>query len=223
MTADPSGRAGEVQRPPHKVVVIAISQRRQQAVATETAWALDHGAEVHLVTLSLQGWSLDPRVKVHELRPGEAAHPVLRAERLLVHRLPQLFLQKLAGALRRLTRTPAAPVARKGLAVVRAVEKRQKHVSSTFSAKIFMRGYKVLRPFVLWRVADRKVLPAVGVEHADQVVVQDAGAITLGWHLARRYPDLDVAFTLDRSRIARETGAPAVPVPVTDDVAVRAS
>ena len=58
---------------------------------------------------------------------------------------------------------------------------------------------------------------------ADQVVVQDAAAITLGWHLARRHPDLDVAFTLDRSRIPLVPGVPAEPVPITDDVAVRAS
>jgi hypothetical protein len=80
-----------------------------------------------------------------------------------------------------------------------------------------------LRPYILWRVADRQVLPRVGVSSADQVVVQDAAAITLGWHLARRYPDLDVAFNLDRSRIPRVPGAPAEPVPITDDVAVRAS
>jgi hypothetical protein len=88
---------------------------------------------------------------------------------------------------------------------------------------VFIRFYRLLRPYILWRVADRQVLPGVGVESADQVVVQDAAAITLGWHLARRYPDLDVAFTLDRSRIPLVPGVPAEPVPITDDVAVRAS
>jgi len=222
MTSVPPVRGDHARRELRKVVVVAVSQRRQQAITTEAAWALDHGVEVHLVTLTAQGWTLDPRVQVHELRHGEAAHPVHRVERLLVHGLPQGFLKRVVGVLRRLSRTPAGPVARPALGVAKAVQKRQKQVADAFHAKVFMRLYKVLRPYVLWRVADRDVLPQVGVEHADQVVVQDAGAITLGWHLARRYPDLDVAFTLDRSRVPGASGAPAEPAPIPD-VAVRAS
>jgi hypothetical protein len=207
-----------------KVVVIALNHRRHRAISSEAAWALDHGVEVHLVTVSAEQWPfMDPRVRVHELRQGEGAHPVPRIERLIVFRGPRAIFTRADAVLARLARTPAKPVASPALAFERAVRAAYEKVANSFHRKVFVRFYRLLRPYILWRVADRQVLPAVGVGSADQVVVQDAAAITLGWHLARRYPDLDVAFTLDRSRIPRVPGAPEEPVPITDDVAVRAS
>jgi len=207
-----------------KVVVIALNHRRHRAISSEAAWALDHGVEVDLVTVSAEQWPfMDPRVRVHELRQGEGAHPVPRIERLIVFRAPRALFTRADAVLARLARTPAKPVASRALALERALRAGYEKVAGAFHGKVFVRFYRLLRPYILWRVADRQVLPKVGVSSADQVVVQDAAAITLGWHLARRYPDLDVAFTLDRSRIPRVPGAPAEPVPITDDVAVRAS
>jgi hypothetical protein len=207
-----------------KVVVIALNHRRHRAISSEAAWALDHGVEVHLVTVSAEQWPfMDPRVRVHELRQGEGAHPVPRIERLIVFRAPRALFTRADAVLARLARTPAGPVAAPALAAERALRAGYEKVARAFHRRLFVRFYRLLRPYILWRVADRQVLPEVGVSRADQVVVQDAAAITLGWHLARRYPDLDVAFTLDRSRIPRVPGAPAEPVPITDDVAVRAS
>ena len=207
-----------------KVVVVALNHRRPRAISSEAEWALNHGVEVHLVTVSAEGWPfIDPRVKVHELRHGEGAHPVPRVERLLVFRIPRALLTRLDAVLAKAARTPAKPVARPLLSAERVVRRGYERMADAFHRKVFIRFYRLLRPYILWRVADRQVLPAVGVESADQVVVQDAAAITLGWHLARRYPDLDVAFTLDRSRIELVPGVPAEPVPITDDVAARAS
>jgi hypothetical protein len=207
-----------------KVVVIALNHRRHRAISSEAAWALEHGVEVHLVTVSAEQWPfMDQRVRVHELRQGEGAHPVPRIERLLVFRAPRALFTRADAVLARLARTPAKPVASPALALERALRRAYEKLANAFHRKLFVRFYRLLRPYILWRVADRQVLPKVGVSSADQVIVQDAAAITLGWHLARRYPDLDVAFTLDRSRIRRVPGAPAEPVPITDDVAVRAS
>ncbi len=206
-----------------KVVVVALNHRRHRAISSEAEWALNHGVEVHLVTVSAEGWPfIDPRVKVHELRHGEGAHPVPRVERLVVFRIPRAVLTRLDAVLAKAARTPAKPVARPLLSGERAVRRGYERVADGFHRKVFIRFYRLLRPYILWRVADRQVLPAVGIEDADQVVVQDAAAITLGWHLARRYPDLDVAFTLDRSRVELVPGVPAEPVPI-DDVAARAS
>ncbi len=221
MSTRPAPRRGSDIR---KVVVLALNHRRHRAISSEAAWALDHGVEVHLVTVSAAQWPfLDPRVRVHELRQGEGAHPVPRIERLIVFRAPRGFFSRADAVLARLARTPAKPVAAPALALERALRAGHENVAGAFHRKVFVPFYRLLRPYILWRVADRQVLPEVGVSSADQVVVQDAAAITLGWHLARRYPDLDVAFTLDRSRIPRVPGAPAEPVPITDDVAVRAS
>ena len=207
-----------------KVVVVALNHRRHRAISSEAEWALNHGVEVHLVTVSAEGWPfIDPRVKVHELRHGEGAHPVPRVERLVVFRIPRALLTRLDAVLAKAARTPAKPVARPLLSGERVVRRGYERMADAFHRKVFIKFYRLLRPYILWRVADRQVLPRVGVADADQVVVQDAAAITLGWHLARRYPDLDVAFTLDRSRVELVPGVPAEPVPITDDVAVRAS
>lgn len=218
------GRKNEAKPELKKVVVIALNHRRHRAISAEAAWALDHGVEFHLVTVSEEGWPfLDPRVQVHELRRGEGAHPVPRVERLIVFRVPRALFSRAEALLGKLTRTPAAPVARPALTAERGVNAGYEKMANAFHRKVFVRFYRLLRPYILWRIADTQVLPDVGIETADQVVVQDAAAITLGWHLARRYPDLDVAFTLDRSRVPLKPGAPAEPVPITDDVPVRAS
>ena len=207
-----------------KVVVVALNHRRHRAISSEAEWALNHGVQVHLVTVSAEGWPfIDPRVQVHELRHGEGAHPVPRIERLVVFRIPRAVLSRIDAVLAKAARTPAKPVARPLLQGERAVRAGYERLADGFHRKVFIKFYRLLRPYILWRVADRQVLPRVGVADADQVVVQDAAAITLGWHLARRYPDLDVAFTLDRSRVELVPGVPAEPVPITDDVAVRAS
>jgi hypothetical protein len=224
MNAAAVGRTNEPKPELKKVVVIALNHRRHRAISAEAAWAIDHGVEFHLVTVSQEGWPfLDPRVHLHELRVGEGAHPVPRIERLLVFRIPRGVFIRADAALEKLAGTSAAPVARPALSAERALNAGYEKVAGAFHHRLFVRFYRLLRPYILWRIADKQVLPAVGVDQADQVVVQDAGAITLGWHLARRHPDLDVAFTLDRSRIPLVPGGPVEPVPITDDVPVRAS
>jgi hypothetical protein len=211
-TADRS--AGAPGRPVKKVVVVALTPRRHRAVEAEAAFALDHGVDVHLVTVTAQEWpSLDPRVRVHELRAGEEAHPLRRVVQGVVLGIPRVVLGTVASML---ARTHAAPVARRLLGV-------QRRGAEAFQLKVFEAVYRPVRPYVLWRVASRQVLPAVGLEDADQVIMQDAGAITLGWHLARRNPDLDVSFTLDRSRVPRNPGAPGEPAPIVDAASARAS
>jgi hypothetical protein len=197
-----------------KVVVVALTPRRHRAVEAEAAFALDHGVDVHLVTVTAQEWpSLDPRVRVHELGAGEEAHPLRRVVHGVLLGIPRAVLGPVASVL---ARTPAAPVARRLLGV-------QRPGVEAFQQKVFEAVYRPVRPYVLWRVASRQVLPAVGLEDADQVIMQDAGAITLGWHLARRNPDLDVSFTLDRSRVPRNPGAPGEPAPIVDAASARAS
>jgi hypothetical protein len=211
-TADRS--AGGPGRPVRKVVVVALTPRRHRAVEAEAAFALDHGVDVHLLTVTAQEWpSLDPRMRVHELRAGEEAHPLRRVVQGVVLGSPRAVLGAVASML---ARTPAAPVARRLLGV-------QRGGAEAFQLKVFEAVYRPVRPYVLWRVASRQVLPAVGLEDADQVIMQDAGAITLGWHLARRNPDLDVSFTLDRSRVPRNPGAPGEPAPIVDAASARAS
>jgi hypothetical protein len=198
-------------------VVVALNHRRQRAVSAEATWAIDRGVEVHLVTVSAQAFPfIDSRVHVHELRHGEGGHPVPKVERLLVFRIPRALFVRADALLAKLAASPAGPVARPALLLERSLRAGYERIAGAFHRRLFVRFYRLLRPYILWRVADRQVLPGVGVADADQVVVMDAAAITLGWHLARRHPDLDVSFSLDRSRIPSLS---TEPVAVSMDVA----
>lgn len=61
-------------------------------------------------------------------------------------------------------------------------------------------GYKVLRPAVLWRAAERDVRRRLDLSDVDEIICADAHGVPLAWHLARRHPTLRVAFSLDRAR-----------------------
>jgi hypothetical protein len=65
--------------------------------------------------------------------------------------------------------------------------------------KVLGRFYKLVRPYAMWRAARKQALRAVDWTAVEQAVISDSHAIPIGWHLARRYPDLAVAFELDRA------------------------
>jgi len=60
--------------------------------------------------------------------------------------------------------------------------------------------YKVLRPAVLWRAAEHALAEHLDLDNVSEIILADAHAVPLGWHLARSRPDLSVVFSLDRSR-----------------------
>jgi glycogen(starch) synthase len=193
-----------------RIVVIALNTRRALAVAQECAWALDHGAEVHLITVTAATWpDLDPRLRVHELRLGEGRLLLPRGERVLVFVLPRRILGGMRKVLVSLSRTPARVVARPMLAAVASTEKVHQRVADAFHRRVFVKFYSVLRPWLLWRIANRRILPGLDLPTVDQVVVQDPAALPLGWNIARRHQDLRVAFELDRSRFPAGPGASA--------------
>lgn len=59
-------------------------------------------------------------------------------------------------------------------------------------------GYKIIRPLVLWRAAERELSRHVDLDDVTEVVLADAHAVPLGWHLARDRPALKISFSLDR-------------------------
>lgn len=73
------------------------------------------------------------------------------------------------------------------------------------AGKAVGKGYKVVRPAVLWRAADDLVSRRVDLDAVSEVVLADAHAVPLGWHLARRHPRLRVSFSLDRARYSSTT------------------
>jgi hypothetical protein len=184
-----------------KVLFLALTATRARAVKRHSHFLLEHGVDVALVTTNPDPWreeGLDPRVELYTLREGEGRHPLPRTERVLVFKAPRFVLARLRSA--------AGPRA----GSVAAVERGYERAAELFHRKLFMRLYRVLRPYVLWRVARRDVLPNLGVGCVSEVVVADSHAIPLGWHLARRHPELKVSFSLDRAVYA-DASAPADP------------
>lgn len=59
-------------------------------------------------------------------------------------------------------------------------------------------AYKVLRPIVLWRAAERSLAQHLDLDDVGEIVLADAHAVPLGWHIARARPDLKISFSLDR-------------------------
>ncbi|MDO5501124.1 MAG: hypothetical protein Q4F67_15735 [Propionibacteriaceae bacterium] len=63
-------------------------------------------------------------------------------------------------------------------------------------------AYKIARPLVLWRAAEKTLSRHLSMAQVAQVVLADAHAVPLGWHLGRAHPDLSIVFSLDRSAYA---------------------
>jgi len=92
-----------------------------------------------------------------------------------------------------------------------------RRVSGALYTKVFSKFYRLLRPYVMWRVARREVVRQVDWSTVEQLVICDSHAIPIGWHLAKRHPKLTVGFELDRAPYAAASvlsdPAPEAPTP----------
>ena len=196
-----------------KVLIIALTTSRRNAVLDDCAFLREQGAEVQLLTLKADDWpELDAEVPVLELGAAEKVHPLPRVERLLVFRLPGAFFKVLLRAAAVLASVPGGSAPARALAgAARTAEAGWTKVANAWHRRGFMRFYRVLRPWVLWRAARRSVLSPAVLDGFDRVVVADAQGIPVGWHLARRDEALPVTLGLDRTSVAvarRESAEP---------------
>lgn len=65
--------------------------------------------------------------------------------------------------------------------------------------KLYTKVYRLIRPYVMWRVARKGAVRLVDFSAVEQLVICDSHAIPIGWHLAKRHPTLSVGFELDRA------------------------
>ncbi|NYI08477.1 glycosyltransferase [Allostreptomyces psammosilenae] len=194
--------AGVEAQAPARVVLLALNTQRARRIKNHAAYLVARGVAVDLVTVHADPWrelGLDPRVRIFTLREGEGRHPIPRGERLLAYRVPRKALALLR------TRVDATPRGRRVELAAAVLEMAHTRVADAFHRKLFIRAYRVIRPYLLWRVARAHVLERLRAERADLVVVCDANAIPIGWHLARRHPELEVSLSLDRERFAART------------------
>jgi hypothetical protein len=81
------------------------------------------------------------------------------------------------------------------------VRRRYNKAGRAFHNRIFLKGYRAIRPWVLWRSTRSVLLPDLDLSSIDLVLLADAQAVSIGWHLARARADLPVTFSLDRSSL----------------------
>ena len=179
---------------------LAMTALRADAVVTQSALLLEHGVDVSLLTADPAAFAdlgLDERVTVHAV--DEHASRLWRSETFVVRRVPEAVSGRVAGVLR-----PRRP------ALADRVVRLQTKGSNVLHHTGFLKPYKVVRPYLLWRLASGTALTTMRFERGDEVVVVDSQAVPLAWRLARRHPWLTVGFSLDRDRYVRRTpGEPA--------------
>lgn len=182
------------------VVFLALTGLRATAVVAQSDLLLQHGTEVSLVTAdraAFEAAGLHERVRV--LAVEEQDTLLWRAEGVVVRRVPEAVASAAAAVLR-----PRRPAWAERVTAV------QTKGSNVLHHTAFLKPYKLVRPYVLWRAAVRTVVPQLDLGPDDEVVVVDSQAIPMAWRLARRHPWLRVGFALDRDRyVPRDPATPA--------------
>lgn len=185
-----------------RALIVSLSTAREAQVRDDVDRLLAEGYAVELVTTKEQDFEdLPAQVRVAGLSDAERAHPVLRAERLLVLTLPRWIYTAVARVLRVLARVLPGRIGRRvdrlgGLWKRRWIATRE--AARRFHKQRWGKAYSHVRPWFLWRTARRKVLPRLDGPW-DVIIVADALSTPIGWKLARQYPRASVGFSLDEA------------------------
>lgn len=190
------------------VLIVAFTAVRRAAVVDDCEFLLDQGVDVELVTLRADDWPelANSRVRIREVAPAEAGQLLPRLARGVIFRAPASVLTAVRTVVGLLDRLPLPSVAsarlRRGLArAERFVERGSNGVHN----RIWMRFYRMVRPWVLWQAVRTGVLPKLDIPGVDSVVIKDVLAVPTGGHLARRNARLNVRMGLDRTSVASAT------------------
>ncbi|WP_405425488.1 glycosyltransferase family 4 protein [Micromonospora sp. NBC_00617] len=176
-----------------RIVLVAINAPRFYPARDLVLRAAEAGLGVDVITDNANLWraaATSPRVRIHPVDVAESRRPMLRFEQALVYRAPG----KVLAAVREQTRRRESIWPELGvLNAQRAHRKLAKLVHNSG----FERGYRVVRPRVMWRVVRREVLPKLDLARTRRVVVAGTNGLTIGWQLARRYPEIQVTTSLN--------------------------
>jgi len=183
-------QAVEAQKSVPRVLLLALSYRPPDRVVSYARNLRKLGVEVDLIVAdqrSGEDLEFGPGVRVHPLMRDERRHPVRRLEWLLIRRGPEAVIALARRASRRSRRLDAA---------LSVVERGHSRAAEVVHGRLFMPFYRQLRPWILARSA-RNTLAGIEVGAADRIVAGDISAVTLGWRLARRHPDVVATTALD--------------------------
>ena len=188
------------------VLILSLSPSVDAAAVDDMEYVLARGGQVTLVTTDPAGWgSLDSRISVLSLAEDERKHWLLRTERFLVLIIPGLPLRFASRSLRAVARHARGPIKRRMVAATNRVDhggSRIHKASSRVHAR-WLKQYRQIRPWILWRVARQNVLNQLDLHSVDQIVVADTLATPLGWHIAQVLPEINIGFTMNREHLNR--------------------
>lgn len=175
-----------------RVVLVAINAPRFYPARDFALRAAAAGLGVDVITNDANLWrdaARDPRLRIHPVDVAESRRPLLRVERALVYRVPG----KLLATARERTRRQEAIWPELG---VLTAQRAHNKLARLIHTNGFERGYRIVRPRVMWRVVKRDVLPRLDLARTRRVVVAGTNGVTVGWQLARRYPEITVTTSL---------------------------
>lgn len=180
-------------------LIIAVTNDRRARVYNDIGYLLDEGHEVTLATLNSDKWpDLDARVQVVQLRAAELRHPIPAIEEFLLFKGPR----KAFRFARRMGSRSVTLVAQVDRAQ-RAWISRARRIHRTY----WNPAYRPLRPWIIWRASRKEVLPVLSERGYDAIVLADAQAIPLGWHLYHDYSHPNVQFQVTRTPKRPRTSA----------------
>jgi glycosyltransferase involved in cell wall biosynthesis len=173
--------------PADRVVVVNINPLQVDRTRKLVHQLMDRGIGVDLITA--EPWAArrapgDP-IRVHELGAVESRRLLVRLEQLLVFAVP-------VGVLSAVQRVAARIPAPWPEAVVRFLRRVHRRIAQAAHRRIFLRGYSVVRPRILWQITRREALPNLDLSRIRRVVVVDAFGVPIGWQLGRRCPQVPV-------------------------------
>ncbi|OKI45214.1 glycosyltransferase [Micromonospora sp. CB01531] len=185
-TATPATSAAE------RIVLVAINAPRFYPARDFALRAAAAGFGVDVITHDANLWreaARDHRLRVHPIDVAESRRPMLRVEQAIVYRVPG----KVLSAVRKRTRRQESIWPELG---VLNAQRAHRKLARLVHDSGFERGYRIVRPRIMWRVVRRDVLPKLDLTRTRRVVVAGTYGVTVGWQLARRHPDLVVTTSL---------------------------
>lgn len=175
-----------------RITVVAINPPASGRTRRYINTVRERGYGVDLIALDPAKWAehrFDDGVRIHGIGATEERRLTRRLERAVTVSLPRWAL---GFARARVSRLPA-PLP-EALAIT--AQRGHRRVADKFNRKVYDRWYNTVRPRILWRIARREVLPKLDGTRTRQVVVHGTPGVTIGWRLAKRWPDVPVSTSL---------------------------
>ncbi|MDQ1684551.1 MAG: hypothetical protein QOC82_1288 [Frankiaceae bacterium] len=183
-------------------LVLQLGGLRPGVAFPDVEWLVTNGWTVTLVVSVLpDGAQVPAGVEVVEVGDLEQVGALWRAERFVVLAGPSGAMRKLRALVTKLggIRGLGRPARIVGGYVI-SLHAFQYRASRGLHNRWLTGPYRVLRPLWLWRLLRRSALDELLRTKPDLVVCADRDAIATAWHLARRYPDVEVTYGVNRVR-----------------------